>query len=356
MAARAWTESPHLDYRPCDMALSIRSSPSTLVIGIGVAIVLVAAAHPAVAARPNGAADMATSTEPEAQATEKPEATKPPAPRPEGTTPEAAKPGATKPGATEPGAGDRPAGGAPSTAQPPSPAQARVEDFLLELERTGSTISTLSGALAYEKFDALVEESERRYGRLVLDSKDGRRRFAIHFDEFIDGTGRSDRSVDHWIYADGWLSEQDHRNRSFTRRQIVPPGRDFDPLALGEGPIPIPIGQKRADVLARFEASETDVPQDVPLLATLRNVAGLRLVPKAGTDMARSTEAVELFFDRTTLAPTGVVVREKNGNRTIARISSPVVNGEVRPEDRALLEVPSPDPGAWTIDVRPWKE
>jgi len=245
---------------------------------------------------------------------------------------------------------------AASAASEKSPSQIRVEEFLLELEKSGATIRSMSGALAYEKFDALVEESERRFGRIVLESSEGKRRFAILFDEFVDGTGRSDRSIDHWIYADGWLSQQDHRNRSFTRRQIVAPGREFDPLALGEGPIPIPIGQKRAEVLARFEVAETEPPQDVPLLATLRNVAGLRLVPKPETEMARTTEAIELFFDRTTLAPTGVVIRERNGNRTIARIASPVVNGDVRPEDRALLEVPNPDPEAWAIDVRPWKE
>lgn len=235
-------------------------------------------------------------------------------------------------------------------------APSRVDEFLTELERTGATIDTLSGGLSLEKFDALVEESERRFGRVVVDKKDGKRRFAIYFEEFVDGSGRSDRSVDHWIYSDGWLCEQDHRNKSFTKRQIVAPGESFDPLALGEGPIPIPIGQKKAEVLARFEVSEAEVPVDIPLLGSMKNVAGLKLVPKAGTPMAKETAAIELFYDRTSLAPTGVVIREKNGNRTVARIAKPVVNGEVKAEDRALLEIPEPDPKQWTIDVRPWKK
>lgn len=253
---------------------------------------------------------------------------------------------------------------APPEAAPPAPpvqAQApsvasRVDEFLTELERTGATIDTLSGGLSLEKYDALVEESERRFGRVVVDKKDGKRRFAIYFEEFVDGSGRSDRSVDHWIYSDGWLCEQDHRNKSFTKRQIVAPGENFDPLALGEGPIPIPIGQKKAEVLARFEVGEAEVPIDIPLLGSMKNVAGLKLVPKAGTPMAKETAAIELFYDRTTLAPTGVVIREKNGNRTVARIAKPVVNGEVKAEDRALLEIPEPDPKQWTIDVRPWKK
>jgi len=237
-----------------------------------------------------------------------------------------------------------------------SAATKRVDEFLTELEKSGATIETLSGGLSLEKFDALVEETERRFGRVVVDRKDGKRRFAIYFEEFVDGSGRSDRSVDHWIYADGWLCEQDHRNRSFTKRQIVAPGETFDPLALGEGPIPIPIGQRKAEVLARFDVSESEIPVDIPMLGSMKNVAALKLVPKAGTPMAKETAAVELFYDRTTLAPTGVVIREKNGNRTVARIAKPVVNGEVKAEDRALLEIPEPDPKQWTIDVRPWKK
>ena len=243
----------------------------------------------------------------------------------------------------------------PAPAQDPAPAATRVDELLAELEKTATTIQSLSGGLALEKYDSLVEETERRFGRIVLDMKDGRRRFALYFDEVVNSDGRSTRAIDHWIYADGWLCEQDHRNRSFTKRQIVAPGQSFDPLALGEGPIPLPIGQKRAEVLARFEVAETGIPDDIPLLGSMRNVAGLRLVPKPGTDMAKDTAAVELFYDRTSLAPTGIVVREKNGNRSVARISSPVVNGEVKAEDRKLLEIPDPDPKEWAIDVRPWR-
>lgn len=253
----------------------------------------------------------------------------------------------------------------PATAAPPAvaapeapPAQPsaaasseRVDALLGELEKTATTIDSLGGSIALERFDALLEETERRFGRLVLDRKDGSRRFAIVFDEFIDGSGKQDKSIDHWIYSGGWLCEQDHRNRSFTKRRIAKPGESIDPLALGEGPIPVPIGQKRTEVLARFDVAETEVPEDVRLLKSLKDYAGLRLVPKEGTPMARDTAAIELFYERATLAPIGIVVREKSGNRTVARISKPVVNGEVSAQDRALLEIPEPDPAEWTISI-----
>jgi hypothetical protein len=255
------------------------------------------------------------------------------------------------PAAAEPPADDA----APPAVDHAAARRARVDAFLDELEKSGATIETLSGGLSLEKHDAFVEETERRFGRIVVDRKDGKRRFAILFDEFVDASGRSSRAVDHWIYADGWLVEQDHANRSFTKRQIVAPGRSLDPLALGEGPIPVPIGQRKSEVLARFDVDEGEIPQDVPMLGSLRNAAALRLVPKDGTPMAKETATVDLFYDRTTLAPVGVVIRERNGNRTAARISQPVVNGAVKDDDRALLEIPSPDPREWAIDIRPWQ-
>jgi len=232
-------------------------------------------------------------------------------------------------------------------------ARERAEAFLGELEKTATTISSMSGTLTLEKFDALGEETDQRKGRLVLDGKDGKRRIAIRFEEYIDGSGRLDRSVLHYIVADGWLCEIDHTNKSFTKRQIARPGEEFDPLALGNGPVPLPIGQKKADVLARFAVTETEIPADIPLLGSLQDVAAMRLVPKQGSEAAQELENVDLFYDRTTLAPVGVVMREKNGNRTVARVTKPVVNGDVKPEDRALLEIPALDPKDWAYDVKP---
>jgi len=38
----------------------------------------------------------------------------------------------------------------------------------------------------------------------------------------------------------------------FQKRQVVAPGESFDPLSI-DGPFPLPLGQKRETVLARFD-------------------------------------------------------------------------------------------------------
>ena len=231
--------------------------------------------------------------------------------------------------------------------------KARVDSFLGEIERAGATIATMSGKVAIETNDLFKETSEFRSGRLVVDGIGAKRRVALLLDETI-VDGHVSQSIDHYIFGDGWYCRLDHKNRSFTKRRIATDGED--PLNSIGGQVPIPIGQKKADVLARFDVTEIQPPIDIPILGSMQNVAGLRLVPKAGTPMAEDTAALELFYDRVTIAPVGIVVRAKVENPkyarwTAARVTQPVVNGEVKDSDRALLAVPEKAPEGWaTVD------
>ncbi|MSR41506.1 MAG: hypothetical protein EXS10_06345 [Phycisphaerales bacterium] len=235
------------------------------------------------------------------------------------------------------------------------PTDDAVGVLLDRLEAAGKTLTTLVGRVSLEKQDALVGDNELRLGRLVLEQKEGARSFAFLFEEFIDANGRADRHLDHWIYADGWLCELDERNKSFTKRQIVAPGQSFDPLKLGEGPFPIPTGQPKREVLARFDVVLAPIPTDVPLLKTLANVDGLRLTPKAGSGMEKEFKSVEVFYDHDTLAPVGVRLTKPNLDTTVVRIAAFTVNAPLSDADRSAITIPNPDPKQWAIDVRPWK-
>jgi len=235
------------------------------------------------------------------------------------------------------------------------PASDAANVLLDRLEVAGKALTTFVGRVALEKQDALVGDNELRLGRLVLEQKDGARSFAFVFDEFIDANGRSDRHLDHWIYTDGWLCELDARNKSFTKRQIVAPGKLFDPLKLGEGPFPIPTGQPKSEVLARFDVAIAEVPTGAELLKGLTEVDGLRLVPKKGSGMESEFATIEIFYDHTTLAPVGVRLTKPNQDTTIVRVSMFQVNTPLNEADRAALVIPKPDPTQWAIDVRPWK-
>lgn len=257
------------------------------------------------------------------------------------------------PFASTPPADAPPPSAPPEVSAPVEPAvDAKVDELLTRLEAAAGDLRDFAAGIAYERFDSILEETERRFGRLVLEGQGKDRTLALLFDEFIDGSGRSDRTRDHWLFKDGWLIEINEKSKTVTERQVAPPGSNFDPLKLGEGPFPIPLGQPKAEVLKRFRVEDLD-RSDAPLLTSLPPCRGLRLVPLPGTDFAKDTAAVEVWYEPETLSPLGLVIRQVNGDRTAVRLIKPARNAGLSEADRALLTRPEIDPTQWAIDRRP---
>jgi len=244
---------------------------------------------------------------------------------------------------------------APPPAVAPADDAARIAALLERLERAGGDLRDFRCRIALERFDALLEETERRFGRLALAGQGKDRRLAVVFEEFIDGSGRADTSRSHWLIRDGWLFEIDEGRKMLTERQLHRPEESFDPLKLGEGPLPIPFGQPKDEVLRLFAVSEIG-PPDRPLLRSVGPTFGLRFVPKPGVRVAKDTTAIDVWYDAELLVPLGIATVAENGNRETIRLSTPVRNGGLPPEDAALLERPKADPTAWSIDRRPLVE
>lgn len=259
----------------------------------------------------------------------------------------------------DPGCGTPPAGAAGAALPPPavdvgtSPDAFDADALLDRLERVGEEMRRFEAALTLIRFDALLEESETRLGEVLYTRDDaGASRVAVVFEEFIDGSGHGERRRQHWVYADGWLDEIDHHQKRYVRRQLVMPGETFDPLRIGEGPVPLPIAQRKKDVLANFDVVEPPPPTP-PMLDRLENFVALRLVPRAGTELAEDTAHVDLFYDAESLAPLGIRVLDRNGDRDTVMLRRPRVNGPFDDAQSALLLLEPPDPAEFEYDVRP---
>lgn len=238
------------------------------------------------------------------------------------------------------------------------------EQLVREVEAATAQVHDFRAAVTVDRVDALTEESERRIGRVILDSAESAessgapasgRRLALILDTFLAPDGRADESRRHFIYESGWLAEIDLDRRQFVNRQIVPPGETFDPLRVGEGPLPLPIGQRADDVLAQFDVIAVTVPS-TGLLRSLTGVRGVRLVPRPGRVEAQETMSVDLFYDAVSLLPRGVIQRRPNGDRVEVVLRDPAMNKGLSDEERALLTIHTPDPrDGWAVDVRPWR-
>ena len=249
----------------------------------------------------------------------------------------------------------------PPPAQAPPPAAAThfatVEALLDAVEAKASALRDFSAAIGLETSDDVTGDTERRLGQLVFVQEEGKpatRRFAVVFEKFIDASGRMDERPVRYLYADGWLTEADFTQRTLVRRQLARPGEGYDPLKPGEGPVPLPIGQRRADVTARFHATLAAEPTANALRRLGRPLVGVALRPKDGTSDRDLRDAV-VWYDAETLVPAGVEANRANG-RTVVTLRNAAMNSGLDDAQRALLSLAEGATAGWRVDERPLPE
>ena len=235
------------------------------------------------------------------------------------------------------------------------------EAMLSALEKAGDTISTFRANVIYDRVDAVSENRERRTGQIVLAQIAGQlksRTLAIMFDQLIDASGHATTERQRFVFSGGWLFEFDDQRHQLIARELVAPGEQLDPLRIGEGPIPIPIGQKKVEVLQRFEVKFAGQPAE-PLLKRLENIQGLALYPKQNAGVDPDLGDICVWYDLTTLMPAAVMAMTKGGDQKILLLTQMEVNQALPDSATSVLSTqpPAATPGgiAWRTDVRPYK-
>ncbi len=220
---------------------------------------------------------------------------------------------------------------------------ADADQLLTALERSGDSLQTLSADLKYFRRMNELEggETQIRTGTLLFrtrpspdkpstnpeSSPSPRREFQIDFTRLeIDNKARDESQT--FIFDGEWLVERYPNQKEIHRRQVVAPGQFIDPLAIGEGPFPIPIGQKKQRILDRFEAFLAD-PADgweATKPNWLDQTYQLILVPRRGTDEARQYRQIRLWYAKDTLLPRMVRAEEADESRTEVLLFNVVPN------------------------------
>lgn len=242
---------------------------------------------------------------------------------------------------------------------PPSEAvadDASVDAVLDAIDKQSTELRDFSAGIRLDSLDGLSGETERRFGRVyfTIEGEDKpSRKAAMILERTVDPEGRARERLEHYVYADGVLSDYDHEARKLTRRQLVGSNEHRDPLRLGEGPIPIPIGQRKADILRSFRV-ESGVEPPSSLVKDPTEVHGLHLVPRPGTLLAEKDkiQSIDLWIDRKTSVAVAVSMLEADGDRVSARFFKSRVNEGIEGEDAKWLNAPEVDPREWRIDSR----
>ena len=223
-----------------------------------------------------------------------------------------------------------------------------VEEILDNVEQ--ANVSSVSATVSYTRTDPILERREIRTGKVLFRMGEGKQReAAILFDTLIIGR-RKEESAKHYIFSGRWMAEINHDKKQFIKRELVAPGEaDINPFELGSGPIPLPIAQTKESILAKFDVTTVARPQEGPLSKLDAEVVGLRLIPKSKDEW----DSIDLYYDSSTWIPVGVQTIETDGTKRVSRLTNVSLN-VLTDTEAILLDIETPNPKEWSIDIRPY--
>ena len=169
---------------------------------------------------------------------------------------------------------------------------AAVDLLLQQLDRVGKDLNQFSAKLKLTESDPLGGATVRT-GSVYFRKPDGGAQIHVTFDKRIDEShiAHSGEKIEYLL--DGrWLIDRNYRTKTEIKREVLKPGQKMDLFKLGEGPFPLPIGQDPRDVRKTFDVKRVASAKDDP-----PRTVHLTLIPKAGTDLARSFHSIDVWVD-----------------------------------------------------------
>lgn len=270
---------------------------------------------------------------------------------------------------------------------------ADADALLTALEKADEGMVTLTAKVVYEKTFEIQGDQQTRKGKLYFVNKQeaaagaapakaggaGGRKFAIVFDElWIGDVVRKDQEV--FVFDGQWLVEKNFKEKNFIKRQVVPPGEKFDPLRIGEGPFPLPLGQKKADIQKRYvatllpagdglkaadDASEADKKTIEKRKAHTAGSWQVKLDPKPEFAREDSFKEIRLWYKRGSdgnLMPVMSRTVDTEGNVSVVALSDVQLQGVGKPVNekakvpREIVDTESPSlKDGWNVDVQEFR-
>lgn len=218
------------------------------------------------------------------------------------------------------------------------------EALLSALEVADADMRTIQADCRYDKIFEIAGDEQVRWGKLYYEdqTKPGEarmRRFAASFEQLRIGR-RIEKEPVVYVFDGTMLIETRPTRKEMVRSRVAREGEAIDPLRIGEGPLPLPIGQKRDDILARFEATLLPADADLPDIreksAFSALVAGayqLRLSPKPGIKELREFADIRLWYRESggRLLPVAAKTTNKTGDLSIFWLDKVQVNASIEP-------------------------
>lgn len=184
-----------------------------------------------------------------------------------------------------------------------------ADDLLRALETADADLKTLQSQIIYSKVWSDGSDRHVRVGKVAFSDErtpsGGARKFAVLFEKLRVGD-RETNEPKEYVFDGQTLIERLANDKKINVLLRLKPGQTADPLRIGEGPVPIPVGQDRSDILARYEATLLPPTQDLQgedaeetkqLHSLVEGALQLKLTPKQPNDKYKE---IRLWYRRGT--------------------------------------------------------
>ena len=235
----------------------------------------------------------------------------------------------------------------PATTSAPAvdPAARKILDAM---EAAGKTTRTVRADLTYKSLNTSLGDSEFKTGWVAYQSGDKTTTtppmFRVHFETSKLGVGKTvSRKVD-YAYDGKNLTVARAKNKTITRFQLPPGNKGGDALQIGKGPMPVPFGQKTADMIKYFVCTTR------ARKASDKDTVYLSLVPRKAHAKKLNTVYVHMWVSTKNYLPVKIVTRMKTKDIITSTFNKTRINETIK---KSLFTIPKPL--GWKLIVQSFK-
>ncbi|HVT90370.1 MAG TPA: hypothetical protein VHD56_16070 [Tepidisphaeraceae bacterium] len=216
-----------------------------------------------------------------------------------------------------------------------------IDDVLDALDARGQGLNSFVADVKLTETDTALGDSNAHMGKVLYKAGDAPQ-IRVTFDKKQSNDKPPVEDKVEYKLAGPELIERNYRTSTQTTRHVLKPGQKLNLLKLGEGPFPLPIGQKKEDVHNNFDVKKIDIKKEDPA-----GTVHLQLTPKEGTQFASKFKSIDVWVDLKDNMPRKIETLDPNATATrTTELSNVQVNPQLKDEDFAL---PPIDEKTWQL-------
>jgi outer membrane lipoprotein-sorting protein len=224
----------------------------------------------------------------------------------------------------------------------------KARNILNRLEMAGVDYNTLRANTTYIVTSPMTGDTETRTGWVafqkgrLVDKKEIPTKFRVSFDTQRLGRGPKTKEKVDYLFDGNWLTIAKHKIKSMTKIQIAGVGEKVNAFKIGEGPFPVPFGQKTDHIIPLLEATTRD-----PIDSDPKNTDYIKLVPRRHRKGDVNFVRMEIWVDRKSNLPVKLVSKDHNKSITTVSFDDTKTQATLEPD---LFKMKKPS--GWDVVIK----